>query len=74
MSASLNCRFTGDQSLWTGHCSPQQFKGQSGSPEGREGASTCRPQSAAPLGGVVVVGGGGADCFLSELFRVSVKF
>lgn len=65
----------GDQSLWTGHCSPQQFKGQSPSPKGREGASTCRPRHFAPGCYVAPLGGrGAADCFLSELFWLSLKF
>lgn len=70
-----------DQSLSTGHCSPQQFKGQS-FPEGkgrggkgREGASTCRPRRFAPGYSVAPLGGrGAADCFLSELFWPSLKF
>lgn len=59
----------GDQSLPTGHCSPQQFKGQSLSPKGREAASTCRPWRFAPGCNVAPPGArGAADCFLSELF------
>lgn len=64
-----------NQSLWTGHCSPQQFKGQSLSPKGREGASTCRPRLfALDSNGAPLRGRGVADCFLSELFRASLKF
>lgn len=77
-SVSLNCQFRGinhfrQAIVLLSSLKDRVYPQREG--KGREGASTCRPRrfaprySAAPLGGRRA-----ADCFLSELFRASLKF